>query len=78
MSAIPQIFTYLNKSGKRYRLRAQLWRDIEVEDWEEHVINIEIEHKTHEEKMKIWKELCDIVYEIDPNVTFLVEIEKLK
>jgi len=78
VSAIPQIFTYLNKSGKRYRLRAQLWRDIEVEDWEEHVINIEIEYKTHEEKMKIWKELCDTVYEIDPNVTFLIEIEKLK
>ncbi len=44
----------------------------------ENVINIEIEYKTHEEKMKIWKELCDTVYEIDPNVTFLIEIEKLK
>ena len=78
VSAIPQISTYLNKSGKRYRLRAQIWRDIEVEDWVENVINIEIEYKTHEEKMKIWKELCDTVYEIDPNVTFLIEIEKLK
>ena len=78
VSAIPQISTYLNKSGKRYRLRAQIWRDIEVEDWVENVIILEVEYEDHEEKMKIWKELCDISYKIDPSAAFLVEVERLK
>lgn len=77
VSAIPQISTYLNKSGKRYRLRAQIWRDIEV-DWVENVITLEVEYENHEEKMKIWKDLCDVAYKIDPNATFLVEVERLK
>lgn len=78
ISAIPQIFTYLNKVGKRYRLQAKIWTDIEVEDWEENVITIEVEYENREEKMKIWKEVCDTVYEIDPDVTFLIKIRRLK
>lgn len=78
VSAIPQISTYLNKNVKRYRLRAQIWRDIEVEDWVENVITLEVEYEDHGEKMKIWKDLCDVAYKIDPNVTFLVEVERLK
>lgn len=78
VSAIPQISTDLNKSGKRYRLRAQIWRDRELEDWEENVITLEVEYENHEEKMKIWKDLCDVAYKIDPNATFLVEVERLK
>lgn len=78
VSAIPQISTYLNKNVKRYRLKAQVWRDIELEDWEENVITLEVEYEDHEEKMKIWKDLCDVAYKIDPNATFLVEVERLK
>jgi hypothetical protein len=52
-------------------LRAHVWRDVESEDWEENVI--EVEYREHEEKMKIWKELCDLVYKNNQNITLLVE-----
>ena len=44
----------------------------------ENVIILEVEYEDHEEKMKIWKELCDISYKIDPSAAFLVEVERLK
>jgi hypothetical protein len=78
VSTIPQISTYLNKNVKRYRLWAQIWRDIELEDWEENVIILEVEYENHEEKMKIWKDLCDVAYKIDTNANFLVEVKRLK
>ena len=73
---ILQISAYLDKKGKKYKLRAHVWRDVESEDWEENVI--EVEYREHEEKMKIWKELCDLVYKNNQNITLLVEVERFK
>ena len=77
-NSILGISMYLDGYGKAYKIRAQLWRDIELPDWEENVITVEIEYKTHEEKMRIWKELCDLIHAIDSEVTVLIDVRKLE
>lgn len=77
-NSIQGISTYLDGYRKAYKIRAQLWRDIELPDWEENVITVEIVYKTHEEKMRIWKDLCDLIHAIDPEVTVLIDVRKLE
>lgn len=53
--SLESIKSYLEGSGRNYRLGVYLARDAEVSDWERITILINMEYETVEEKMASWE-----------------------
>ncbi len=74
--SVYEIENYLNEMKIEHNIEVELWKDVEV-DWTEIVINVKAKYNTHEEKMKIWGELCKILDKIDRERKLLVDISRL-
>jgi len=73
-----KIKEYLESTGKKYKLKAYVWHDIEDTNWEENIISVKIECKDNKEKRKIWDKIDEIVgKQEDKGVVVLTQVERL-
>jgi len=75
-SMIREIECYLNERYLEYKISIELWQDSEV-NWNEIFINVKVNYKSHDEKMKIWKELCKLTDKINIDGKILIDVSKL-
>ena len=76
IKSLHKIESYLNEMGLEHDTKVELWQDKEL-NWNEIVINVKTDYKSHEEKMKIWKDLCRILDEVDKDNKILIEVNRL-
>ena len=73
-----EIKKYLESTGKKYKLKAYVWHDIEDANWEENIISVKIECKNNKEKREIWDKIDEIVgKQEDEGVIVLTQVERL-
>lgn len=53
--SLKNIKSYLEESGKNYRLGIYLAKDVEIRDWKRITILVNIEYENVEEKMLLWE-----------------------
>jgi uncharacterized protein YajQ (UPF0234 family) len=60
-SILLEIQEALESSGENYRINVSLEQDLEVPEWREILISVQVKERNYDEKMKLWESIEEIV-----------------